>query len=172
MHSQAAGLTIIGANGRRRGKIKAVTTLNDRAWTESGGNTLRMLAVATLMLCSATACAACPAGDVLVERYGISFSGFAKPLPRAAVDPERARRAEGLVRIVLPDKARTVNDGFQHAALIDKAHRQAWILRTGGFAGVYEWYGPLDVAELNLDGCRLEPVAPAREQAHASETQR
>ena len=121
---------------------------------------LRVLCAAAGMLCANVVFAACPFACQLIEQYGISFSGFAKPLPRAAGNPDRSARAQEMVRIVLTDSARTVNDGFLHAALIDAAQRQAWILRTGGFAGVYEWYGPVSIDKPDLTGCRIERVSP------------
>ena len=93
---------------------------------------------------------ACPALDALAERYGISFSGFDKPIP-AATGPAAAQGER--LRLPIPD-AGMVSDGFRHMLLFDTATRKAWILRTGGLAGVHEWYGPVDVGDARLEDCR------------------
>jgi hypothetical protein len=103
------------------------------------------------------AVAACTMTDVLAARYGISFSGFATPLP-ASADPD-TRTGGPWLRLRLPDSVNVV-DGFRHMALVDAAAKRAWILRTGGFVGVHQWYGPVDVRDIPLGEC-LAPPAPA-----------
>jgi hypothetical protein len=98
---------------------------------------------------------ACPVADKLAERYGISFSGFDTPIPSARA-PAGANGG-GFVRMPIRESM-LVSDGFRHTAVLHPATKQAWILRTGGFAGVYEWYGPVDVGDMPLDGC--QPVSP------------
>jgi len=117
-----------------------------------------LIALAALALGSAGA-GACPLTDLLTERYGISFSGFEKAIPASAepkVAPDRA-----YVRVLLRDKA-PVSDGYRHAVLLDVAGRQAWILRTGGFVPVYQWYGPVDVGDVSAADCRNELPAGLR----------
>jgi hypothetical protein len=107
--------------------------------------------------------AQCPAADALIRDYGISFAGFDKSLPRTT-DPQEAVKGEEVVRIPLWNKKGTVADGFEHIAVISKRQQRAWILRTGGFVGVREWYGPVPVREFDVGAClahRTEP-APAR----------
>jgi hypothetical protein len=104
---------------------------------------------------------ACALTNVLVARYGISFSGFDKPIPESA-EPKAARDG-AWVRAVVRDKV-PVSDGFHHTVLMDVAKKQAWILRTGGFAPVYQWYGPVDVSDVGdaaAAGCGDAPGVPA-----------
>ena len=104
-------------------------------------------AVAALVL-SANA-AACPASAALAERYGISFSGFDKPIP-ATSEPNTAGGGPYL-RVAIASPV-IVSDGFKHTVVMDTATKKAWILRTGGFAGVYEWYGPVEMGEALAHG--------------------
>jgi hypothetical protein len=110
----------------------------------------------------ATDAHACPELDALVKRYGISFSGFARPIP--AVKGPGALDAGRLLAVSYPE---IVSDGFRHAILFNARTRKAWILRTGGFAGVREWYGPVEVGEARLENCH-SAAAPSVEQAWAS----
>jgi hypothetical protein len=99
---------------------------------------------------------ACPLTQSLVERYGISFSGFTKAIPAGAA-PDTSHGGP-FARIIIPDDSK-VADGFRHAVVVDTKTKKAWILRTGGFVGVYEWYGPVDAGAASIEGCRLEPKA-------------
>lgn len=47
-----------------------------------------------------------------------------------------------IIQILPP---RVMSDGFTHTVFVDHQSRQYWVLRTGGFAGVYELYGPGDI---------------------------
>jgi hypothetical protein len=98
----------------------------------------------------------CTMTQTLVERYGISFSGFTKAIP-ASPAPDTAHGGP-FARIAIPDDSK-VADGFRHTVLVDTRTKKAWILRTGGFIGVYEWYGPVDAGAASIEGCRLEPKA-------------
>jgi len=100
--------------------------------------------------------AACTAADHIVDKYGVSFSGFSKAIPKVARPVLRGARVEDLVVIRLPNKQGQVPDGFVHSAVIDKEKRQAWIRRRGGFVHVDEWYGPIRLAQLDLAGCKLD----------------
>jgi hypothetical protein len=113
----------------------------------------RWIAIALTSLLS-TSAAACPLTDWLTQRYGVSFSGFTQPISKAKepfLDPAAS------VRIVFPD-ATHVADGFRHTVVLDVASGKAWILRTGGFAGVREWYGPIDAPAMSTTTCRIEPA--------------
>lgn len=101
----------------------------------------------------ANAQAGCPELDALAKRYGISFSGFDKPIP-ATQGPAAAEGSLLHLPIAYPE---IVSDGFRHTLLFDATTRKAWILRTGGFVGVHEWYGPVDVGDSKLENCRPEP---------------
>lgn len=107
---------------------------------------------------------ACPLAQSLVERYGISFSGFTTPIPVAPA-PDTSHGGP-FARVVLPDDSH-VADGFRHTVLVDTRTRKAWILRTGGFVGVHEWYGPVDAGAASLADCRLEPLVAAAQDAPA-----
>jgi hypothetical protein len=97
---------------------------------------------------------ACPLTQSLVDRYGISFSGFTKAIP-ASPAPDTTHGGP-FARVVIPDDS-NVADGFRHTVVVDTRTKKAWILRTGGFIGVYEWYGPVDADTASLADCRLEP---------------
>jgi hypothetical protein len=117
---------------------------------------MRLLACAVAATCLSASASACPITDALVERYGISFSGFAVEIP--GTHAPAAAPGESLVRIAIPD-ASHVSDGFHHAVVLDTVQKKAWILRTGGFVGVHDWYGPVDVPTTSLANCRLERVS-------------
>jgi hypothetical protein len=117
-----------------------------------------LIALAATTLATAHA-AACPLTETLASRYGISFSGFTTPIPASAA-PRMVDDGK-YVRVVVADTS-GVSDGFHHAVLMDVATRKAWILRTGGFPGVYQWYGPVDVGDVSTVNCRLEQVAPRK----------
>jgi hypothetical protein len=108
---------------------------------------------ASLVLCSAHALA-CPLSETLAERYGISFSGFKTAIPAAGA-PDTSDGA--FLRVTVRDDSK-VSDGFRHAIVMNTGTRKAWVLRTGGFAGVYEWFGPVDAAGASLEHCTLEPM--------------
>jgi hypothetical protein len=99
---------------------------------------------------------ACPLTASLVERYGISFSGFTKAIP-ISTTPDTSHGGP-FARVAIPDDSK-VADGFRHTVLFDTRTKKAWILRTGGFEGRYEWYGPVDAGAASIEGCRLEPKA-------------
>lgn len=40
-------------------------------------------------------------------------------------------------------------------------------LRTGGFAGVYGWYGPVDAGDAKRDNCRIAPEPGVRNAGRA-----
>jgi hypothetical protein len=117
---------------------------------------MKFLACAVAATCLSTSASACPMTDALVERYGISFSGFTVEIPDGQA-PDVAP-GDALVRIAIPDTSH-VADGFRHSVVLDTVKKKAWILRTGGFVGVYKWYGPVDVTTTSLDNCRLEHVS-------------
>ena len=98
---------------------------------------------------------ACPLSDSLASRYGITFSGFSTAVPESAA-PDTAHGGP-FVRVRVPDHA-NVADGFHHTLMLDRTSKKVWILRTGGFVGVYQWYGPVDAVDASLDNCRLEPT--------------
>ena len=93
----------------------------------------------------------CPELDQLVKRYGITFGGFAKPIPAVRL-PSLSKEGRLLhLRVVTPE---FVSDGFRHKILFDSSTRKAWILRTGGFVGVRQWYGPVDASDARLENCQ------------------
>ena len=117
---------------------------------------LSSLAAALVFGCSLPAQAACTAAEHLIDAYGISFSGFAKPLPKAARPLLQGARTADLVVIRLPNRKGKVPDGFLHSALIDKGSGTVWIRRKGGFVPVDEWYGPVKLKAPDLAGCAVE----------------
>jgi len=122
---------------------------------------MKHLATSLILLVLSANAWACPAGGTLVKQYGISFSGFQKPIPKA----QSPQVLDDLIAVVLPESVQ-VSDGFQHTAYIDPTSKKAWILRTGGFLGVYEWYGPVDASAERLTGCttlKQQKLAAARD---------
>jgi hypothetical protein len=99
--------------------------------------------------------ASCPIAEALIDQLGVSFSGFTKPISRVA-QPAAAEATKDLVVVQLPNRKGYVPDGFFHSALIDRDNKRAWIHRTGGFLSVSEWYGPVDLPEIDLEGCATE----------------
>lgn len=118
---------------------------------------MKRLTLALAALAIPAPALACPELDALARRYGISFSGFDTPIPavKGPAVPEGK-----LLRLPL-GYPEIVSDGFRHTVLFDTATRKAWILRTGGFAGVHEWYGPVEVGGAKLEHCRPEPALAA-----------
>jgi hypothetical protein len=82
--------------------------------------------------------------DHVIAAYGLTWSGSTKPLPRAAHAPELPANGAALVRVLKPP-AHTA-DGFTQEIVIVEEPRSAWVHRTGGFAGVNQWFGPLELA--------------------------
>jgi hypothetical protein len=122
---------------------------------------MKHLAVSLALLLLSAGSWACPAGPALAKQYGVSFSGFERPVPKV----QAPQLLDDLVAVVLPDSVH-VSDGFQHTAYIDPASKRAWILRTGGFLSVYEWYGPVDASAETLTGCvtrKQQRLAAARD---------
>ena len=116
---------------------------------------MKNLVFAAIGLLSAQALA-CPLSDSLATRYGITFSGFSTTVPESAA-PDTTHGGP-FVRVRIPDTGSVVADGFRHTIVMDRSTKKAWILRTGGFVGVYQWYGPVDAVDAALDDCRLEPM--------------
>lgn len=123
---------------------------------------MKSLIIAALMSLLSAQALACPLSQSLAERYGISFSGFRTAIPESK-GPETAS-GRPFVRVLVPDDS-NVSDGFHHTIVMDRATKKAWILRTGGFVCVYQWYGPVDVINASLENCRLEPTFDVVERA-------
>jgi hypothetical protein len=115
-----------------------------------------ILGLTAALVLALPAQAACTAADRLVQTYGISFSGFDKPIPKALRPLEHGVRTDKLVVIRLPNKKGDVPDGFIHSAVINQENQHAWIRRKGGFVPVDEWYGPVKLETVNLGGCVVE----------------
>jgi hypothetical protein len=98
---------------------------------------------------------ACPLSETLAKRYGISFSGFKTVIPAAAAP--NTTDAGAFARVRIRDES-NVSDGFHHTIVMDTKTKKAWILRTGGFVSVYQWFGPVDADGASLEHCKLEPV--------------
>lgn len=114
---------------------------------------MKHLAVpAALILCSLQA-VACPLSDALSTRYGISFSGFKTPIP-AATAPDMTDSGS-FIRVAVRDNSK-VADGFRHTIVMNTRTKQAWVLRTGGFASVYDWFGPVDAHHVPVQNCRSD----------------
>ncbi len=104
----------------------------------------RYALIVLAMLQCGPAFAHCEAASALIREYGISFAGFEKGLPVSEAPRLGEWDRQDYVFVSLQKKA-LVSDGFSHSALINAKLRKAWIYRTGGFAGVHQWYGPLDI---------------------------
>jgi hypothetical protein len=124
---------------------------------------MKHVVLATLMGLLSTPALACPLSDSLAARYGITFSGFSTAVPKSAA-PDTTLGGP-FVRVRMPDQA-NVADGFHHTIVMDRTTKKVWILRTGGFVGVYQWYGPVDAVDASLDNCRLEPTDDTKQVNH------
>lgn len=93
---------------------------------------------------------ACPLADDLVRRYGISATGFEREIPAEEVHFDGGD--EQVVQVPLNGRS-AILDGYSHLAFVHTLSKQAWILRSGGYAGVREWYGPVSVDMDLLAGC-------------------
>jgi hypothetical protein len=117
---------------------------------------IKNLATATaLILCSLQA-VACPLSEALSTRYGISFSGFKTPIP-AATAPDMTDPGS-FIRVAVRDNSK-VADGFRHTIVMNTKTKTAWVLRTGGFASVYDWFGPVDARHVPLQNCRSDHMS-------------
>lgn len=60
-------------------------------------------------------------------------------------------------------------DGLRHTAVLHRATQKVWIVRTGGFVGVYQWYGPVSAIEASVENCPLEPAVAQKPGTPAHE---
>jgi hypothetical protein len=93
--------------------------------------------------------------QTLAERYGITFSGFKTPIPVGKA-PDTTDAAS-FIRVMVPDESK-VSDGFRHTVVMNTKTNKAWVLRTGGFASAYQWFGPVDALGVSLKDCRSQQV--------------
>lgn len=124
---------------------------------------MKNLAIASALAIYSAHTLACPLSETLAKRYGISFSGFETAIPVAAA-PD-TRDTEAFVRVRIRDEIK-VSDGFHHTIVMNTRTRKAWILRTGGFIGVYQWFGPVDADDASLELCTLEPMPAFVQVSH------
>jgi hypothetical protein len=103
---------------------------------------LRLFIVLAMLQCAPSF--ACDVALALVRDYGISFAGFDKRLPLTEAPRMAEWERQDYVFVSLHKKEH-VSDGFNHTALINAKLRKAWIHRTGGLAGVHQWYGPVPI---------------------------
>lgn len=55
------------------------------------------------------------------------------------------------------------SDEFLYAALIDTTNQKVWVYKYGGYAGVSNWYGPVDVDTASTDKCQeAKGIIPIR----------
>jgi hypothetical protein len=116
---------------------------------------MKNLAVAGSLVFWSVHALACPLSESLSERYGISFSGFKTAIP-VATAPDTTDTA-AFIRVVMQDESMAL-DGFRHTIVMNTKTKKAWVLRTGGFASVYEWFGPVDAPNASGRNCRAEQV--------------
>jgi hypothetical protein len=102
--------------------------------------------------------AVCPSVDTIVREYGISSWGFKKQIPRSNEPAKNDSTKKDIIVVTLPTPEH-VSDAFVHSILISAEKNEAWISRTGGLAGVQEWYGPILVEGSKSE---LESCAPAK----------
>ena len=126
---------------------------------------MKQITLATLITLFSAQALACPLSESLTTRYGVSFSGFSTAIPESAA-PDMTHGGP-FVRVRMPD-ANNVADGFRHTIVMDRSTKKVWILRTGGFVGVYQWYGPVDAVDTSLDNCRLEPADNVAQRSQKS----
>ena len=114
--------------------------------------------VAAIWLASAVS-TGCGAYAQLAARYGVSVMGFSSPI---SVSPQPVL-PDGKPWLILNPRQEVfkVSDGFSHVFYVDTSEHRAWIYRTGGIAGVSEWYGPVSTAGIDLASCTPSPAPPA-----------
>lgn len=124
----------------------------------------RLLALLLLALSTAPA-RSCGVAAYLVQTWGISFGGFERPIMPAPQNLPSSWNQADVFTIFLNSNPDLIKDGFEHRAAVNLRLKQALILRTGGFGGVQEWYGPVELTAVSLAGCppasRPAPVSPA-----------
>lgn len=59
------------------------------------------------------------------------------------------------IRVAVRDNSK-VADGFRHTIVMNTKTKKAWVLRTGGFASVYDWFGPVDAHHVSIQNCRSD----------------
>jgi hypothetical protein len=117
---------------------------------------IRFAAAAILFLLQAApALAGCEPLHALIREYGISYAGFEKKLPLAEA-PNWADWPREDYRLMALPKKDHVRDGYNHSVLVNAKLKKAWIYRTGGFAGVHEWYGPVTIDAGDLRQCEMK----------------
>lgn len=84
-----------------------------------------------------------------------SFSGFKAAIP-VATAPDITNTAT-FIRVAMQDESKAL-DGFRHTIVTNTKTKKAWVLRTGGFASVYEWFGPVDAPNPSVRNCRAEQM--------------
>jgi hypothetical protein len=124
---------------------------------------MKNLAIASALAFYSAHALACPLSETLAKRYGISFSGFKTSIPVAAA-PDTTD-AGAFVRVRIRDESK-VSDGFHHTIVMDTKTKKAWILCTGGFVSVYQWFGPVDAGGASLEHCKLEPMPAGVQDSH------
>lgn len=117
---------------------------------------IRKLFLFTAIFIAVPSEAACPLANILIEKYGISFSGFSHSIPRISEPSEITYHKNELKVIRLPNKNGDVPDGFHHSAWINQKGKILWIRRVGRFLSTYEWYGPIELPEADMSGCVIE----------------
>jgi hypothetical protein len=94
------------------------------------------------------------------DRAGLlNLYSAAPELAAAPIFPKQ--QAKRLRRFVLHDSP-LVMDGYKYKGVVDLLTMQAWMLRYGGIAGLYEWRGPVPVAPDRFAAC----TAGVAEQHH------
>lgn len=52
-------------------------------------------------------------------------------------------------------------DGLRYSVLLHAPSRQAWLLRSGGLDGAWQWRGPVALADAPLQGCAPDALVLA-----------
>jgi len=116
---------------------------------------MKNIVIAASLIFYSTHVFACSMSQTLAERYDITFSGFKTPIPVGQA-PDTTDAAS-FIRVVIPDESK-VSDGFRHTVVMHTKTNKAWVLRTGGFASAYQWFGPVDALGISLKDCRSQQV--------------
>jgi hypothetical protein len=78
--------------------------------------------------------------------------------PKSAPQDKPGKSKADIIALALWRNQSLVHDGFQHIAWINRKTGQAWMLRTGGFAGIREWSGLVVVESMDFSGCEIEAL--------------
>jgi len=101
-----------------------------------------IIIVSILFLGRSADCADDPIKSV-IDEYKISALGFGKDIPKSDSPPDLGNKDDIVARVIASPGY--LSDGFSHSVIYVKFTATVWVHRTGGLAGIDEWYGPIQI---------------------------